>query len=372
MKRLAWLGAASALVSMASCLWLPDIERHGYTPCDDDGDCAVGRTCEIGLCAPPPWFAPEYKTRQHLVVKNTGDAPFGEGTAYGVRIGEGGVVPTSALGPDGRILRYTPDDDGGSWSDAAIYRDIDFDHLYAWLPLPVGLSPGAEASLGWIYTAHETGDVLLEETPYSVFARFDDFSPEGLVLVELDPLDYLWTGGEPVVQNGVVTLDHNQQLVSRQGLEPPFSLTVRGRINGLLCDSLFIGLVGAEQAGSPPPYAGFFFQAGLEVSADIAPTADSTPAFISPARAIDVPTGLHRYEVRVEPGRVRFLIDGEVFDEKTEFLVRDPFSADAELYPTIDVDGDCTFDLEGYWMTRGPFDTPEVRAEAQVHYREVP
>ena len=354
----------------SGCLFAPQIEQYGYTACTSDDECAAGRTCEVDLCAPPPWFESVYGERRMLVVENRSDAVLPAGAAVPVTFGADSLVPAYP-GIETRFMRFDEtqvrDDDATTgWSDVPVYRDFETDRLTAWIPLGRDVAADDDDALAFIYTARDDEEDLLLEDPAQVFDVVD-FSFVNAIGA-LDDTRYASFGtGALVVENGLVKVADNQQLTMTAALTPPFSLTATLRIVGNLCDALFVGVIANEdRPGNEPPYAGFFFGANLLATADVAPTVDANPAPLSAARATDQPGALHRYEVTVGEGRVRFAIDGALFDEGVD--LRPPFVDDVPLFFTLDVDGECTAELVSLWVTERPFDAPVVTVDAPVAF----
>jgi hypothetical protein len=372
MTRLSFaLIAPLVAIAMGGCLFAPQIEQYGYTPCTSDDDCPAGRSCEVDLCAPPPWFEEAYQERRLLVVENRSDSPLAAGTAVPVTFGARSLVDAYP-GIETRFMdwneaRIDGDDVTTGWSDVTIYRDFEEDRLTAWIPTSREVGAQASDALAWIYTARDDEANLLVEDPREVFTLHDlSFVNE---IGALDDTRYVTFGtGAPLVENGKVTVADNQQVTLLTALDPPFSLTATMRIVGNLCDALYLGVVGNDtRPGNEPPYAGFFFGTNLLATADVAPTAESNPAPLSAPRETEQPGALHRYEIVVGEGSVRFLIDGVLFDEGTD--LRPPFSDEDDLYFTLDVDGNCTAELTGLWLTARPFDAPVVTVLDPIAFR---
>ena len=55
---------------VGGCFFSPSLEESGYTQCEADQDCWVGRTCLSGYCVPPPWNDENYGQRRLLVLEN--------------------------------------------------------------------------------------------------------------------------------------------------------------------------------------------------------------------------------------------------------------------------------------------------------------
>jgi hypothetical protein len=366
------IGISVVIVGFASaCLFAPQIEQYGYTACSSDDDCPAGRACDVDLCAPPPWFEDSYKERRLLVVENRSDLTLSAGTAVPVSFGARSLVDAYP-GIETRFMdwnkgRIDGDDVTTGWSDVAVYRDFEPDRLTAFIPTSRAIAPQGSDVLAWIYTERDDEANLLVEDANDVFT-FHDFSFVNEVGA-LDDTRYITFGsGAPLVENRKLTVGDNQQVTLRTPLSPPFSLTATMRIVGNLCDALFLGVVGNDtRPGNEPPYAGFFFGTNLLATADVAPTATSNPAPLSAPRATEQPGALHRYELVVGEGKVRFFIDGVLFDEGTD--LRPPFSNEDDLFFTLDVDGNCAAELTGLWLTARPFDAPVIIVDEPIAWR---
>jgi hypothetical protein len=345
---------------LSGCLFVPAVQQHGYTTCESSADCAAGRSCEVGLCAPPPWNDDGYGERSLLVVEAAGAVP--AGAAVPVRIGAGGILDSGDLGPDGRFTFFTDvpgSGTAGTWETLPTFLDIYGDHLLVWMPTTNALSAGGSDQLAWLEAS--TGEIeptgLIE--PESVFELFDDFDGQ-----LLDP--QLWEtfgAGDPLVAESEVTVASGQRLVLARALEPPFSVTLRGRINGAACDRFFLGLEGDEAPSYTAPSVGLFATSGLTAVAEVAPTSDSVPRPVEEGIALD--TAEHRYRFDVGGGQVKLYIDDVAVAEPD---LRPPLEADA-LYFVIDVDGDCSFEAERVMVTPLPLEGVTVSVEPKVIFQ---
>lgn len=350
------LVVVAALGAPAGCLWSPSIEGHGYNRCQGDAECAPGRSCQVGVCAPPPWNDDRFTARQLFVVENKAEAPLPQGAAVPVRVGEGGVIGSRELGVDGRFTYF--DEGTQSWETLPVFRDIYDDHLFAWMPLRAEVPKGGKAALAWLETQTGAPDPNLLEDPSRVFAFFDDFDGDAL---DAERYDVFGTG-TPALGQGRVNVADNQRLVVKEPLVPPFSVVFRGRVNGVTCNRIDLGLGGDDEASYPTPWAGFFLDPSAELVPEVAPTVDSVPRPVGDGVALG--TLEHRFRIDVGDGRVRFSIDDDYVAEPE---LRPPLEAEA-LYFRIAVSGECSFDLERLMITPLPIDAPAVSAEARVEY----
>jgi hypothetical protein len=87
---------------------------------------------------------------------------------------------------------------------------------------------------------------------------------------------------------------------------------------------------------------------------------------LSPATIFsEQPNALHRFRIQVDGAAVRFLVDDVVFDERID--LRPAFASDAELFPMVQMGGDCSLDVDAVWVTPLPVvDAPTVSAEPVV------
>lgn len=355
----AWL---SSSVVVTGCFFSPSLDEHGYTRCAAEGECAPGRGCLSGLCTPPPWNDDAFAQRRLLVVKNASEqSPLVAGAALPVRIGAGGLLPTDALGVDGRLTFYSFA--AGAWRAVPVWRDIYDDHLLLYAPVQEEVPAGKEAAFVWIETQTGTRDPGFSDDAAAVFPLlFDELEGE-----ELDEARWRSYGtGAPTVSDGRVNVADNQRLVSRVGLAPPFSLTFKGRINGVTCDALYVGLNSDDGVSDAYPSVGFFVRQDLATLLEVAPTEDSVPQQPPDLDDITLDTALHRFQLDVGSQKVRFGVDGELVGEPATLR----FEGE-ELYFTIDVDGACSFDLEVVHASPLPFARPELRAGEAVVYEIV-
>lgn len=355
--------AALTAPLLAGCFFSPSIDEQGYTRCTANEDCAAGRGCYAGYCTPPPWNEERFARRQLVVVKNeSDDDPIEVGAALPLRLGAGGLLPASALGVDGRLTYYSFAAE--AWRQVPVWRDVYDDHLLLYLSVQEEVPPGGEAQLVWIESVTDTRDPGFFDDASRVFPLwFDELEGEAL---DTERWRRYGTGGTPTVGNGVVNVADNQQIVSTLGLKPPFSLTFKGRLNGVTCTSVYLGLTSALRQGLEPPSVGFFVENNLVTKLEVGPAAVSTPQQPPDLGAITLDTAMHRYRLDVGSDSVRFSVDGEVVGEPKNL-----FFQGEELYFTVDVDGACSFDLELVHATPMPYARPTLRAEDEVRFQIV-
>ncbi len=359
MARLLLLLLAGACSS--ACLFSPALDEQGYLRCGTVDECAAGRGCVSGLCTPPPWNDVRFGSRQLVVVENTSsDQPLAAGAALPLRIGAGGILDTAALGVDGRMTFYSFA--AGAWSAVPLWRDVYDDHLLLYAPVQEEVALGQRAQLGWIETQTGEREPGFQDDAAGVFPLlFEDFLGDAL---DDSRWESFGTGGAPDVQGGRVNVADNQQLVSTLGLTPPFSLTFKGRINGVNCDPLYLGFTSDVNSGLDPPSLGFFVQQGLVAQLEVGPNANSVPQQPPELDEVTLDTASHRYRLDVGSEKVRFVLDGEVVGEPAaiRFLGE-------ELFFTVDVDGDCSFDLELVHAAALPIARPALQVEDVVQYQ---
>ena len=363
LRSLRLLALATLATALAGCFFSPSIEELGYTRCTANEQCPAGRGCYTGLCTPPPWNDEAFARRQLVVVKNPSEEEaIVTGAAVPLRLGAEGLLPASALGVDGRLTYYSFAAE--AWRKVPVWRDVYDDHLLLYLPLQEEVPPGGEAQLAWLEGVTDTRDPGFFDDPGRVFPLcFEVFEGN-----ELDPGRWksFGTGGAPTLSDGRVTVRDNQQIVSTLGLEPPFSLTFKGRINGVTCTSVYLGLTSSARLGLEPPSVGFFIESGLVTKLEVGPSELSTPQQPPDLQSITLDTATHRYRLDVGSQKVRFAVDGEVVGEPKGL-----FFQGEELYFTVDVDGDCSFDLELVHASPLPYARPTLRAEDEVMFHIV-
>lgn len=346
-------------VLVAGCFFAPNVDEHGYTRCGADEECAAGRGCLSGLCTPPPWNDEGFAFRRLVAVKNTSEEePLREGAALPIRIGAEGLLPSDALGVDGRLTYYSFA--AGAWRTMPVWRDVYDDHLLLYTTVQEEVPAGAEAALAWVESQTGTRDQSLRDDAAAVFPLLYD-ALEGEALDETRWRTY--GTGTPTWGNGRVNVADNQRLVSRVGLAPPFSLTFQGRINGVTCEALYVGLNSDDGVSDAYPSVGFFVQQGLATLLEVAPTENSVPQQPPDLDDITLDTALHRFRLDVGSQKVRFSVDGEVVGEPAGLRFQGE-----DLYFTVDVDGACSFDLELVHASPLPFARPALRAEEAVVY----
>lgn len=369
-SRLSFVVPAAAL-SLSGCLFLPAIDDDGYVACESDADCSPDKACIAGFgrCAPPPWNDDTFRERRALVVTNPAATPLPAGTAIPVPLGDADdVLPFAALKPDRRFTQF--DTATGTWSVTGVFQDVvdgqglDADTVVVWVPTAAAVPPGASALLAFLEQDTEAGAITIKEDPASVFALFDDidaFPVDGDDLVFVDAPG----AAAPVVAEGNVQVGDNQKVVWKTGLAPPFSLTFRARVEGLLCEQVYLGVTGSASPSFDFPMAGFFIETDLQAAAQYAPitTAQRIDEIAPPKVIAEVPTALHRFTVVVDTNALRFMVDDVDF-EKDEALVT--AFEDKELFATVEVDGACSVFVDAVWMTPLPVALPSVTAQAPV------
>lgn len=355
--------AAVLAVVLPACLFLPNVEQHGYARCEGDGDCEPGRSCGEGLCAPPPWHDEKFNDRRLLVVKNEDTAPLSKGTAVPVLIGgDTGLLALGDVGPDLRFADF--DRASSTWSVVPVFLDREEDRFTAWVPTQREIPQGKSDVLAWIES--DTPDRLptVVEDPPATFEVFDGF--------EADAIDEgvwrrLGTGGGPLVDNGLARIADNQALVLQRPLTGPVLATVLARVNGTTCDDVFIGLVGDDRSlFTVPPTAGFFVDTDLQGSVLLAPTADpnSVP---TPVATLAASTALERYIVAVDASGVQVRVNDQILYEELD--QRPPFDPAVPLHLAIQVGGACSVDVEAVWVTPLPLPAPTVSAGPLVNFQ---
>lgn len=357
-RQLFRLCATLLVLFPAACLFLPNIQAAGYTACDSDEDCAAGRACEAGLCAPPPWHDPVFQERLLIVVDNPADQPLPAGTAIPVPVGgANGVFALADVRPDARYTDF--DNTTRSWRVLPVFRDVFEDRFVVWIPTSRPIPAGGTDVLAWIEQDTADGTPTVEERPLEVFSLFDGFDGD-----ILDP-DQVFidapAAAPPLVQDGEVNVADNVKLVWRDGLVPPLTVTFRARINGTTCDEVFLGLTADDGPSFSAPSAGFFIDTDLATVGEVAPTADSVPTALSSPAPLD--TAQRRYSITVDNDDVRFSVDGVVFDERQD--LRPPFEP-TRLLPTVEVGGTCSVDVDAVWMSPLPFVAPALRGEPVI------
>lgn len=365
------------MVFEAGCFFQPNLEPYGYTDCQTDSDCTAGRYCNLELCTPPVWYDDNFLVRQLLLVENASTEPLPAQTAVPVRIGEGGLISVEDLGPDGRFLLYDHDaydseNPSAAWEEAPVFRDLYSDFLVAWIPTQQELQPGDNATLSWLYTEHESSESIFVDQPEEVFTFYDDFmtlsgpTSDGGIddSSGLDDTLYSVTGpGTPNLSEGKLTILSDQKFVLTKALSPPVRVVLYARLNGLSCSGVFLGLMGDTGPGDRLPYLGFRVGAGVNLVADLAPTATGNPASYALTNPIDAPTALHRYSFEIDSGAIRLGADEEETYARDDLVP--PFS-DEPLYLTVDVYGGCSVDIEGIYTSHTRFKSPIVTVETAV------
>jgi hypothetical protein len=356
---LAALAALGLPLVAGGCLFLPNIEQHGYVSCTSNKDCDPGRSCGEGVCAPPPWNDETFGARRALLVKNETDVAMSKGTAVPVVIGEGGLLAIEDIGNDFRFTDF--DVEKGAWSELAVYLDKESDRLTAWIPTQRDIPQGKTDVLAYI--EFETFDkaIVVKEDPVSTFRLFDAFDGDAL---DEDKWNVIATGGAPVVDGGLVNIQDNQNITLKQPLAPPVRVDFVARVNAANCDRVFFGFTGDDDARFlVGPGAGLFLDQDLDGDAQVAVTPQSPPA---PLDSVRFTTSLTRYSVAIDDNGARMTIDGEVVAEELD--LRPPFD-EGSVFATVEVNGACSVDVDAVWVTPLPLPAPTVTAGPLVHFQ---
>lgn len=343
-------------IPVEGCFWAPDIASQGYTACTNIDDCAAGRICEMGICAPPAWHDEGFGSRQLFVVRNPSGQDLPAGTPIPIRVGANGLLQSQELGVDGRFVFFAQDSD--AWEILPSYRDVYEDFLNVYLPLPESVPASEQRQLAWLETRTESGLSNYLEDPDRIFHYFDDFIGN-----ELSSTRYSNFGtGVPTVEDNRVRVADNQRLVGKVPFSQPFSFQARARINGVNCRRFFIGLTASDGVSYAAPSAGFFSNEALEVLPEIAPTQDSVPRPV--AAPAELSTAEHRLRIDIGEGRARFWVDDLMIAEPE---LRPAFE-DTPLHLRVEVDGECSVEVERFFVSKTPIDVPVVQAEPRVDY----
>ncbi len=349
-----------ALALLPGCVFCPDVAQYGYTPCDADVDCAAGRFCDGGLCAPPPWNDASYGTRQLITVTNPSDVALPVGTAVAVRVGGDGVLALSDVGADGRFTDYNRAQK--SWRTVPVFRDVVSDRYTAWLGVARAVAPGATETLAWVEGTSDANTASIIDDR-SVFDVYDGFDGEAL----LDSWRVTRSGGVgPRVANGVLNIADNQAVVLQQALLPPVALTFVLRVNGVTCDEVFVGLVGHDDSiFNDAPSAGLFVSTDLSAELQVAPTTGSLPQPVgSGTRARNA---FVRLTIAVDRTHAVLVVDdGDAPITVKEDALRPPFDAVTPMYVGLQVGGACSIDVDSVWSTAAVLPMSTVAAEPKV------
>ncbi len=351
------LSACCAALVCGGCVFLPDLASHGYTACTADADCPAGRFCSEALCAPPPWHDQSFGARRAVIVDNPAATPIPAGAAIPLVVGgDGGALTLAELGAAYRFADY--DRASASWRVVSVYLDRESDRFTAWIPVARDIAPGASDVLVFIESNAADGLPHVTEDAAAAFEHWQGFD------AALDDGWFQSPAGGPVVQDGMVNVAGNQAIVWRTPLVPPVVATLVARINGATCDEVFLGFIGDDRGlFQVPPEAGLFVGAGLTASAQVAPTADSTPTNVGDG--LTAGNAMVRTTVAIDGGGVLVRHGDTVAFADAD--VRPPFGVDP-LYLAVQVGGACSVDVEALWVTSLPQPFPTVVVQPPVTF----
>jgi hypothetical protein len=342
------------ITMISACIFAPNIEGDGYTACADDGDCPAGRTCLSSYCAPPPWNDTSFAERRLIVVDNPAPVALRAGSAVPVRIGgDGAALPLTDIKADFRITQYD-----GAFVVTPTFIDRFAERFVLWVPLMADVPVGASAALGYIEQGTAAGSNTLVEEPARVFTLFDD-------------IDRQFDAARVFVQGGVVVdaasstanVPDGAKLIWTQGLNPPFDLTFRARIEGATCTNVYLGVTASNNVTFATPSVGFFVQQNLATVADVWTLTDSQRP-LPAAAPTPIDNTLSRFRIVVDARGFRLSVNDVVVDEQRD--LRPELDASVPLFATIDVDGACSITLDALWVTPLPPESPIVRVEPLV------
>ena len=358
--RVRTLLCVTSLLTLAGCLFAPDVALHGYASCDSNADCEPGRGCDstAKICAPPPWHDTAFGDRRVLVVKNESARPMVVGTAVPLVIGgdgdRRGLLGFDDVPVDFRFADFSLGT--ASWSVRSVFLDREDDRITAWIPLAREIVQGRSDVLAWLESDTFDGGATVVTDAATTFTIFESFE---------DDLDGQWllrgTGGAPNVRDGLVNVGDNQSLVLSRPLTPPLSATALARVNGVNCTEVFIGFSGDEDAAfALPPALGLFIDAGasgLLGTARLGSLPVEQGGQLADRGALTIGGALMRVQVTLDGAGARVRVDDvTVLDE---VALRPPF-ADEPVYFAIHVGGACSLDVEALWITPLPLPSPKV------------
>ncbi|MCC7071613.1 MAG: hypothetical protein IT383_09835 [Deltaproteobacteria bacterium] len=350
-------GALGVAWACCACLFLPDLASHGYASCADDSECPAGRFCDQSLCAPPPWHDQSFGARRAVIVENSALTPIPAGAAVPLVVGgDGGALSLAELGASFRFADF--DRASASWRVVPVYLDRESDRFIAWIPVARAVPPGGSDVLVFIESNAADGLPHVTEDAAATFEHWQGFD------AALDEGWFQSPAGGPVVQDGVVNVAGNQAIVWQTPLVPPVLVTLVARINGATCDEVFLGLIGDDRGlFQVPPEAGLFVGADLAASAQVAPTADSTPTNVGDG--LQAINAMERTTVAIDGGGVLITHGDTVAFADPD--VRPPFGVDP-LYLAVQVGGTCSVDVEALWATALPQPLPTVVVQPPVTF----
>jgi len=303
----------------AGCLFAPEIADHGYTSCERTDECAPGRHCEYGFCAPPTWWNEQYSARYQILVENSDTATVPSGALGELLVGVDGDLSLDQVGYAPVIVHEDPT--ATEPAPATALRDPRGDNYAFVFQLPGEIAPGAAFGDLWLYVG---GSVDIATPGYStseeVYAAFESFDGDALSAEQ-----YRWEGTADL-GGGQLVMRASSWLVSAQTFTNS-EVSVDLQLYGAACAEFGLGLAARYTPQSlDPPYAFFVANADGEIHSEVFSSSQSQVEIEGDRWPAD---GFpHRFTIAVAGDAVVFSVDQVVTAEWQP----ENSLADAELY----------------------------------------
>ena len=347
------------LLHAAGCFYVPALDQHGYTACEQDSDCNVGRSCLAATCVPPPWHDDTYGPRRLLVLENETPATLPSGSAVVFWVGESGMtLALDEVPSDSRYSYYDAEQD--RWQILPVFMDTFDDRYGVWVPLQQPLAAGGRGALVWMESNSGEADEGPYINPADVFQSYFNFG-------EREPCETPWLcfgTGAPVLDGSAIRIADNQMMVLSDPLSLPFDLSFKLQVNGTSCQSVFWGVKGTKNQSFEPPMFGFNVGSDRSMAFELYPQPDSLSPQLTDLTTMD--TKLRTYRIHAGPDAVRIYRDQDLLAVET---VDPPLDASVDYFPYLDVDGDCSIDLRGLWRTNTPVGSVKITPESPVNFQ---
>jgi len=348
--RAAWIAPGLYTLATASCLFMPDIGRYGYSECKSTSQCGPGRTCQAGYCAPPAWWDEKYAARHQVLVVNDGSLTVAAGSVLEFEVGGAGALTVDETGFAPALV--FDDRVAGQQGPAAALREPRGDHYAFVFRLPADVAPKTTFGNLWLYTLASDEVAPSYSAPGDVYGFFDSFDGAALAA------DNFRVDGIIDVNGGQAILRSHSWLVTVATFRSSVAV-VDVQLLGASCGNFGFGFGGSRNPQSlEPPYAMFVADASGTIQHEVWSSTQATIQLLETPFPSDGQD--HRLAVAVAGPSVVFSVDGIVTAEGET-----TFALDGDLHVHL-YSNDCDVRVAALQVSSRPTEMPTVRVDDAV------